>query len=150
MFTRTVWIGAALIVLSALAAPVFAAEAPRPASWRDPSKKGTPLTAEETKWLKELTDAEKEAAKRKEIEKEFKAGSGLGRIVLYRTFKKDEPDDSGKRGGPLSAKEARWLQEIMDTERDPARKKEIEEEYRAEASLGRAAIYKLFTKDRPR
>ena len=47
----------------------------------------------------------------------------------------------------MTATEAKWLKEMMDAEKDPAKKKEIEKEFKEDTKAGREAIYKLFKKD---
>jgi len=54
----------------------------------DKLKPGTALSAEETKWLKEMTDAEKDAGEKKKIEDDFKKDSHVGRKATYEVFKK--------------------------------------------------------------
>lgn len=49
---------------------------------------GTPLSSEEQAQLKEMLDAEKDAAERKKIEEEFKQDSRVGRKATYEVFKK--------------------------------------------------------------
>jgi hypothetical protein len=95
------------------------------------------------------------------------SGCGGGTVVVPSTpSKKIEPgtktSDTGKKPeggkkieggtttkpGELTATEAKWLKEMMDAEKDPAKKKEIEKEFKSEPTgAGREAIYKLWKKD---
>jgi uncharacterized protein (TIGR03000 family) len=52
-----------------------------------------PLTAEEQGWLKQMMAAEKDAAKRKKLEAEFKKDSHVGRKARYNAFKKAGEDE---------------------------------------------------------
>jgi uncharacterized protein (TIGR03000 family) len=117
------------------------------------SRKGTPLTAEEQRWLDEMLDHEKDPAKRREIEAEFNADSRMGRVVSYKLFRTGgrmiKGGDAVRKGTPLTAREAVWLKEMMDAEKDPVQRSEIERQFREESHVGRAASYKLFLKDRP-
>jgi uncharacterized protein (TIGR03000 family) len=60
------------------------------------SKKATTLSADEMKWLVEMLEAEKDAAKKKEIEEEFKGESHLGRAAMYKLYKKDKAGGEAK------------------------------------------------------
>jgi len=110
------------------------------------SRKGTPLTAEEQRWLDEMLDAEKDPAKRREIEEEFKADAHMGRIATYKVFKRTKSGDVTERGTPLTAEERRLLNEMLDAEKDQTRRSEIEQEFRADSRIGRLAAYKAFKK----
>jgi hypothetical protein len=91
------------------------------------------------------TDADKkdEDRRREEDSKKISAESE----VKPRPGKKDADREATVKGTPLTAEEARWLKEMVDAEKDPAKRQEINDEFREESSLGRAAIYKLFRKD---
>lgn len=65
----------------------------------DRLKPGSPLTAEERRWLKEMLDAEKDAAERQKIEDEFTKDSRVGRKATYEVFKKmkESKDEVGTK-----------------------------------------------------
>jgi len=110
------------------------------------SRKGTQLTAEEQRWLDEMLDHEKDPAKRREIEEEYKADSHMGRIATYKVFTRTKGGDVTKYGTPLTAEEKRLLNEMLDAEKDPTRRREIEREFKADSRIGRVAAYKAFRK----
>jgi uncharacterized protein (TIGR03000 family) len=64
----------------------------------DKLKPGTPLSAEEQKWLKEMVDAESDATEKEKLDKEFKADSRIGRKASYEVFKKMKDKGKDKDG----------------------------------------------------
>ncbi len=115
-----------------------------------------PLSAAETKWLREMLDAEKDAAERRALEAEFKAESHIARHAMYQLFRKMQEGSGGKKPRPpeakketfrpLSAAEGRWLKEILEAEKDTEARKSLELEFRGETHAGRKGMYDLFRK----
>src|SRR5262249_17970070 len=54
------------------------------------ARKGSPLTADEQKWLTEILAAEKKDEEKKKLEKEFKEGSHNDRKAMYSEKRADE------------------------------------------------------------